>query len=485
MAPRSTVHVASAKAAAPKKILDVAGRRFLYDRATNGLFEILGSRDGDLKRLAVEAGALRPHRLAFEDLRPARIVPRTVEFVVTGACNLRCDYCATRERYLSPAGHNDLMGKETALQAVDFVASHVDGGPLLLKFFGGEPLIGIDVIRAIVAEIERRGIECEKLIATNGLLLDEDIIDFLAAKRFQTFISLDGPGEVHDAHRRDAKGCGTYQRVVDKVRLIQQRQPQFFRSQLVVNLVVAPDQAGRYRENRRHLISLGFAPDQIHPQDTAPTGAECTCYKPTQLRRLRREKRALRRAMIEELLSGETVQPKRCDESYCRFSPPAIAFGCPSAATETQPDNLGITDCQSGAWQVLTFWPDGKVSACIEFQRREDLVFANVATSAIDIDKLDALKAKFRKSVVEGRCRTCWAMRYCPHVGCYKVFAENGCSSNWQQEPMCLAIRKDVEQRMTDFVVAKICKSRERRLQNEAEEDQHDGRTVCGTNGDR
>jgi uncharacterized protein len=458
------VRVRGQRPLAPTKVLDVAGRRFLYDRASNGIFEIVGKGAGPVERSTTATGALRPHRLAFADSPSVQIVARSVEFVVTGACNLRCDYCATRERYLTAAGYNDLMDEETALKAVEFVEGHFDRGPLLVKFFGGEPLIGIRVIRSVVQAFESRGIECEKLIATNGLLLDEAIVDFLASKGFLTFISLDGPREVHDAHRKDSQGRGTYEAVVEKIRLIQQRQPAFFRSHVVINLVVSPDQAGRYGENRRHLVDLGISPDQIHPNDTAPTRAECTRYAPAQLRRLRREKGDLRRVMIEELLSGGPFGRKRCDESYCRFSPAAVEAFSPRTAADDDPEDIAIVDCQTGAWQVLTFWPDGKISACIEFDRRPDLVFGDLASGQVDLEKLLAFRTAFRRSVVDGRCATCWAVRYCPHVGCYKLFAENGCRKGWQQEAMCVAIRQDLEQRMEDFLQLKIARmSRERR----------------------
>jgi hypothetical protein len=102
----------------------------------------------------------------------------------------------------------------------------------------------------------------------------------------------------------------------------------------------------------------------------------------------------------------------RCDEWYCRFEP---------ARVRTAPT------------QVLTFWPDGKISACVELARHGDLVFGGLGT-------------------VDERCRMCWAMRYCPHVGCYKLFAENGCLKGWRQEAQCIGIRQDLERRMQEFV---------------------------------
>ena len=167
---------------------------------------------------------------------------------LTGRCNLRCDYC-----YVNHGGD---MTYETARAVVDLAGRDAKRAGLI--FFGGEPLLFRELITDTVAYAH----SCEKnggcryffKITTNGLLLDDDFLDF--AKRENLFIalSIDGVKEAHDAHRKDCDGRGSYDRVVDAARRLLLVKP--YSSAL---MTIRPDTLPLYAAGVESLFSLGFA----------------------------------------------------------------------------------------------------------------------------------------------------------------------------------------------------------------------------------
>lgn len=150
---------------------------------------------------------------------PPTVPITTVVLNVAQTCNMVCSYCfAIAGTYGKPAKK---MGRETACRAVDFLLKH-SGEQLevTLTFFGGEPLLNFDIIRAAVeyAKVEARGVGkvVDFSLTTNGTLLTEDKIRFLSDNRIGVTVSMDGPPEVHDKNRRLMGGQGSYRAVLPK-----------------------------------------------------------------------------------------------------------------------------------------------------------------------------------------------------------------------------------------------------------------------------
>ena len=114
------------------------------------------------------ADGAAPGGLPLSYTPPAgQIIVRTIEFVPTGACNLQCSYCATRERYKRGDGTNEIMDESTALAALRLLRPYIHSDILRLRFFGGEPLLAFKVIRRIVETLDEWGIATDKTLATN------------------------------------------------------------------------------------------------------------------------------------------------------------------------------------------------------------------------------------------------------------------------------------------------------------------------------
>jgi uncharacterized protein len=140
-------------------------------------------------------------------------------------CNLNCDYCFyLKKESLYPGSRFRMSDEVLEAYLSQLIAAHRTD-TVAVAWQGGEPtLMGLDFFRRAVAlqETHRRpGMRFENTLQTNGTLLTEEWCAFLRENNFLVGISLDGPREIHDAHRRDKGGGPTFDRVLRGLRLLQ------------------------------------------------------------------------------------------------------------------------------------------------------------------------------------------------------------------------------------------------------------------------
>ena len=138
---------------------------------------------------------------------------------VAHTCNLNCAYCfASQGKY---HGDRAIMSFEVGKRALDFLIEHSAGRRNLeVDFFGGEPLMNFEVVKRLVAYARSREKECGKnfrfTLTTNGMLIDDDVIDFANREMSNVVLSLDGRKEIHDRYRVDYAGNGSWERIVPR-----------------------------------------------------------------------------------------------------------------------------------------------------------------------------------------------------------------------------------------------------------------------------
>jgi len=140
-------------------------------------------------------------------------IKRMVLFV-TQDCNLECRYCFTRG---SGNIKKKSMSEEVARAAVDLLIRESNGaGPLNIGFYGGEPMLRFNLIREIIPYANQKAGEVNKTVnytlTTNGTLLTDEAIRFLAANGIHTTVSIDGDREIHDKNRVFPDGSGSFDR---------------------------------------------------------------------------------------------------------------------------------------------------------------------------------------------------------------------------------------------------------------------------------
>ena len=254
---------------------------------------------------------------------------------MTARCNLRCDYC-----YVAHDAAED-MTPETARLAVDLAGQGARQAGLI--FFGGEPLLKRDLIYETAAYARSReketGCKFFLKITTNGLLLDDEFLDFVRRENMFVALSLDGTRQAHDAHRRDTGGQGSYDRVVDATGRLLAVKPY-----APVLMTVRPDTLDQYAAGVDSLFKLGFS-YVICSLDYSADWSE------DDLPELTRQYEAL-----AELYYRKTL---REDKSY--FSPFEVKI-----SSRINHRTYCHERCELGLRQ-LSVGPDGTLYPCVQF----------------------------------------------------------------------------------------------------------------------
>ncbi len=138
---------------------------------------------------------------------------------VAHTCNLNCSYCfASQGKY---QGERAIMSLEVGKRALDFLIENSKGRRNLeVDFFGGEPMMNFDMVKELVAYAREQEKEAKKnfrfTFTTNGVLIDDDMIDFVNREMSNVVLSLDGRKEIHDRFRVDFAGNGSWEKIVPK-----------------------------------------------------------------------------------------------------------------------------------------------------------------------------------------------------------------------------------------------------------------------------
>lgn len=168
---------------------------------------------------------------------------------LTSSCNMACNYCYVKHEKTS-------MEWETARKAVDMAAKGSSKSKGII-FFGGEPLLSRDIIYQTVEYCrwleDKENTKFHFKITTNGLLLDEDFIEFSLRENLFIALSHDGIREAHDMHRADNNGEGTFGRLENKIDMLLKARPY-----APVMMVVNPDTVSFFSDSVEYLYEKGF-----------------------------------------------------------------------------------------------------------------------------------------------------------------------------------------------------------------------------------
>lgn len=188
---------------------------------------------------------------------------------IAHTCNLNCSYCfASQGKY---HGERALMSFETGKRALDFLIENSGTRRNLeVDFFGGEPLMNFDVVKQLVAYA--RSIEKEHnknfrfTLTTNGVLIDDDVIEFANRECHNVVLSLDGRKEIHDRFRVDYAGNGSWEKIVPKFqKLVEAREGKGYYMRGTFTHA-NPD----FLKDIEQMLDLGFSELSMEPVVCAP-----------------------------------------------------------------------------------------------------------------------------------------------------------------------------------------------------------------------
>ena len=317
---------------------------------------------------------------------------------VAHTCNLNCAYCfASQGKY---HGERALMSFEVGKQALDFLIQHSGSRHNLeVDFFGGEPLMNFGVVKDLVAyarSIEKQhGKHFRFTLTTNGVLIDDDVIDFANRECSNVVLSLDGRKEVHDRFRVDYAGNGSWDRIVPKFqKLVKARggKNYYMRGTFTHH---NPD----FLKDIETMLDLGFTELSMEPVVCDP-----------------RDENALTEEDLPVVLEqyeklAELMRARRREGRPFTFYHYMIDLkGGPCIYKR-------ISGCGSGT-EYMAVTPWGDLYPCHQFVGEEAFKLGNVWDGVTNT----AVQEDFASCNVYARpeCRDCWAKLYC----------SGGCAAN-------------------------------------------------------
>jgi uncharacterized protein len=161
----------------------------------------------------------------------------------TRICNFNCAYCNTSGKYYNHEILETYMSRENGIKAVDFFCkSSLNTEDPCITFYGGEPLLMFDLIRATVDYVKKK-YSSKKFkfnLTTNASLFTKDILDFFIENDFFLMVSLDGPEQINDRYRRFKNGKGTFKRIMKTLKFIKEYNREYYSSRVSISSVLSP-----------------------------------------------------------------------------------------------------------------------------------------------------------------------------------------------------------------------------------------------------
>lgn len=186
-----------------------------------------------------------PHDEFLKEYLETKIEKITLQ--ITQECNFRCEYCMYSGSYNNREHSDKKMSFDIAKKAIDFLVKHSGNCEKVnIGFYGGEPLLEIEMIKKCIEYIEENleGKEISYSLTTNATLINDEIIEFFCKHNISLLISLDGPQYIHDQHRKFASNNkGTFNSVIKKIGYISSKYPRYFSKYVDFNAVLDPERS--------------------------------------------------------------------------------------------------------------------------------------------------------------------------------------------------------------------------------------------------
>lgn len=327
----------------------------------------------------------------IEEVKKRKTVVKALCLHIAHDCNLACKYCFAEEGEYH--GRRALMSFEVGKKALDFlIANSGNRRNLEVDFFGGEPLMNWQVVKDLVAY----GREQEKIhnkhfrftVTTNGVLLNDEIQEFVNKEIDNVVLSLDGRKEINDQMRPFRNGTGSYDLIVPKFQKLAESRNQekyYIRGTFTRNNL-------DFSNDIMHFADLGFKQMSIEPV----VGDESDPYaiREEDLPKIMEEYDKLAKMMIEREKEGKGF-------NFFHFM--IDLNGGPCVAKR-------LSGCGSGT-EYLAVTPWGDLYPCHQFVGQDDFLMGNVDDGIVKPEIAD----DFRSCNVysKDKCRNCFAKFYC------------------------------------------------------------------------
>lgn len=338
------------------------------------------------------------YRQYITDYKKRETVVKALCLHIAHDCNLACRYCFAEEGEYH--GRRELMTYEVGKQALDFlIANSGNRKNLEVDFFGGEPLMNWQVVKDLVAY----GREQEKFhnkkfrftLTTNGVLLDDEIMEFANKEMSNVVLSIDGRKDIHDYMRPSRNGKGSYELILPKFKKLAESRNQmdyYVRGTFTHhNLDFAKDVL--------HLADQGFL--QISVEPVVSPEEEPYAIKEEDIPVICQEYDKLAAEMVKRYEKGENF-------NFFHFMIDLQQGPCVAKR---------LSGCGSGT-EYLAVTPWGDLYPCHQFVGEDEFLMGNVFDGVKDTELRDEFK--LCNVYAKDKCQECFAKFYC----------SGGCAAN-------------------------------------------------------
>ena len=335
--------------------------------------------------------------MAF-DFKNRNTVLKAMCLHVAHTCNLNCEYCfASQGKY---HGERALMSFEVGKRALDFLIENSGTRHNLeVDFFGGEPLMNWDVVKQLVAYAR----EQEKIhnknfrftLTTNGMLIDDDVIEFSNKEMSNVVLSLDGRKEVHDRLRKDYTGKGSYDIIVPKFKEFVERRGN--KSYYMRGTFTHANTD--FTNDIFHMADMGFTELSMEPVVCAPSDASALTEADLPV-------------LFEqyEILAKEMIKRKREGRPFTFYHYMLDLKHGPCIYKR-------ISGCGSGT-EYVAVTPTGDIYPCHQFVGDAKYLLGNIYDGISNTEVQNEFK--LCNAYARKECDDCWAKLYC----------SGGCAAN-------------------------------------------------------
>lgn len=339
----------------------------------------------------------------YKDLVPAFLnrepVVKALCLHVAHDCNLKCKYCFAGEGEYH--GARGMMSLEVGKAAIDFLAKNSGNRKNIeVDFFGGEPLMNFKMVKEVVEYARSIEKDVNKnfrfTMTTNGVLLNDEIIDYLNKEMHNVVLSLDGRPEVNDKMRPASNGKGSYDVILPKFKkLVEKRggKQYYLRGTFTHHNL-------DFSNDVLHMADQGFNEVSVEPV-VAPSTMDYA-LQTTDIEQICKE---------YEILAKEMLRRHKEENGCFNFFHYMVDLtGGPCV-------HKRLAGCGSGT-EYLAATPDGALYPCHQFAGMEEFKMGDVWTGVTNIDQ----RKEFEKCNVYSKdeCTACWA----------KFFCSGGCAAN-------------------------------------------------------
>ncbi len=335
------------------------------------------------------------------DFKKRKTVVKALCLHIAHDCNLACKYCFAEEGEYH--GRKALMSFEAGKKALDFlIRNSGNRRNLEVDFFGGEPLMNWEVVKDLVgygrSQEEKYNKKFRFTLTTNGVLLNDEIMEFVNREMSNVVLSLDGRKEVNDKMRPFRNGAGSYDLIVPKFQKLADSRNQ---TNYYVRGTFTHDNLD-FSRDVIHFADLGFQQMSIEPV----VGDDNEPYA------IREED--LPKIMEEyDVLAKEFIKRKKEGRGFNFFHFMIDLEQGPCVAKR-------LSGCGSGT-EYLAVTPWGDLYPCHQFVGREEFLLGNVDEGITRTDICDEFK--MCNVYAKEKCRSCFAKYYC----------SGGCAANSYQ----------------------------------------------------